>query len=68
MSTNNLPEGKLQPAGKADNPIAICEPIVQYVGASTSRNSMGLYSLLTGLLYHGSCFVGTIHSLDKVIV
>jgi hypothetical protein len=28
MSTRNLPVGKGQPARKADNLIAICEPIV----------------------------------------
>jgi hypothetical protein len=28
MSTRNLPGGKERPVGKADNLIAICEPIV----------------------------------------
>jgi hypothetical protein len=28
MSTRNLPGGKGRPARKADNPTAICEPIV----------------------------------------
>jgi hypothetical protein len=28
MSTRNLPGGKKQPARKADNPTAICEPIM----------------------------------------
>jgi hypothetical protein len=35
MSTRNLHGGKDQPARKADNPTAICEPIVlKIVGAS----------------------------------
>jgi hypothetical protein len=29
MSTRNLPDGKGRPARKADNLIAICEPIIQ---------------------------------------
>jgi hypothetical protein len=29
MSTRNIPEGKGRPARKADNLIAICEPIVK---------------------------------------
>jgi hypothetical protein len=29
MSTRNLPEGKGRPARKANNPSAICEPIVK---------------------------------------
>jgi hypothetical protein len=28
MSTRNIPGGKVRPAREADNPTAICEPIV----------------------------------------
>jgi hypothetical protein len=38
-------------ARKADSLTAICEPIVQkMLGASTSHNPMGFYSLLQGYL------------------
>jgi hypothetical protein len=49
MSTRNLPGGKGQPARKADL-TAICEPIVENVGASTSHNPIGLHGLLQGEL------------------
>jgi hypothetical protein len=49
MSTRNIPEGKGQPARKADNLTDICEPIVlEDVGASTSHNPMGLHGLSQG--------------------
>jgi hypothetical protein len=45
MSTRNLPVGRKYPALRADNLTAICERMSEYVGASTSRNPEGLYSL-----------------------
>jgi hypothetical protein len=47
INTRNLPGGKGRPARKADL-TAICEPIVENVGASTSHNPMGLHGLLQG--------------------
>jgi hypothetical protein len=42
MSTRNLSGGKGRPVRKADNLIAICEPIfLKNVGDSTSHNPMG---------------------------
>jgi hypothetical protein len=46
MSTRNLPGGKGWLALKADNLTAICEPIVDNVGASMSDNPMVLHGLL----------------------
>jgi hypothetical protein len=45
MSTRNLPGGKMQPARRADILAAICEPMSENVGASTSRNPKGLHGL-----------------------
>jgi hypothetical protein len=49
MSTRNLPGTEGLPTRKADNFNAICEPIVENVGASTSHYPMGLHGLLTGI-------------------
>jgi hypothetical protein len=48
MNTINLPGGKGWPALKVNNLIAICEPTVKTVGASTSHNRMVLHGLLQG--------------------
>jgi hypothetical protein len=46
MSTRNLPGSKWRPARKADDLIAICEPVIyKNVGASTSHKPMGLHGL-----------------------
>jgi hypothetical protein len=45
MSTRYLPGGKKRPARKADNLAAICEPMPENVGASTSRKLKGLHGL-----------------------
>jgi hypothetical protein len=45
MNTTNLPGGKKQPARRADNLAAICEPMSENVGASTSRNPKSLHDL-----------------------
>jgi hypothetical protein len=59
MNTMNLPGGKVRLARKADNLTAISEPI--YMGASTSRKSVGLHGLLQEYRY---LFLPTI-SMDK---
>jgi hypothetical protein len=47
MSTRNLPEGKGQPACKADNFTAICDPAVSKIwepqSSTTPRPSMACY-------------------------
>jgi hypothetical protein len=45
MSTRNLPGGKKRPARRAGNLAAICEPMSENVGGSTSRNPKGLHGL-----------------------
>jgi hypothetical protein len=45
MSIRNLPEGKMRPARRADNLAAICEPMSENVGASTSLKPKGLHGL-----------------------
>jgi hypothetical protein len=67
ISTRNLPGGKGQPAGKADNLTAICEPIVlENVGASTSHNPLGLHGLLQGQFYIFSLHVMHYHDLSRM--
>jgi hypothetical protein len=55
MSTRNLPGGKKLPPRRVGNLAAICEPMSENVGASTSRNPMGFQGLyrynLTFYLY-----------------
>jgi hypothetical protein len=51
MSTRNLPGGKGRPGREADNLTAVCEPILENVGASTFHYIMGLHGLLQGQLY-----------------
>jgi hypothetical protein len=45
MSTRNFPGGKKLSARSADNLAAICEPMSENLGASTSRNPKGLHGL-----------------------
>jgi hypothetical protein len=50
MSTRNLPGDKERSERKSDNLTAICEPIFyKIVGASRSRNYMGLPRHVTGI-------------------
>jgi hypothetical protein len=52
LSTRNLPGVKGRPGRKANDLTEIYEPIVwKNVGASTTRNLMGLHDLLQGQLY-----------------
>jgi hypothetical protein len=49
MSTRNIPGGKGQPACKADNLTAICEPIVQKMWKSQLLTALWASTACTGI-------------------
>jgi hypothetical protein len=57
MSTRNLPTGKGQPARKADNLTAICEPIVQKMWEPWRLTTLWAWRQVTGIVLRFTFYV-----------